>query len=111
MAVATRGDGGLGDRISDAFGRAEKITLIDFEDGKISRVKVMDNPAADYRFGAGPILVKTLVDMDVKVAVGPEFGLGTAELMKDHGIRMVLVEPGMPVRKAVKAAEGAETSS
>jgi len=111
MAVATRGDGGLDDRISDAFGRAEKITLIDFEDGKISRVKVMDNPSVDYRFGAGPILVKTLVDMGVDVAVGPEFGLGTAELMKDHGIRMVLVRPDMPVREAIRSAEGGETSS
>ena len=104
VALATSGDRGLEDEISDVFGRSEKITIVDLAENEVANVRTMDNPSVSYRFGAGPILVKALVDIGVRIAVGAEFGPGTAELMKDHKITMVLAKPGTNVRDAIKSA-------
>ena len=105
MAVSTKGEKGLDDEISEVFGRTKTITIIDMIDGKVDDVQIIQNPATSYRFGAGPILVKTLVDMNVDVVVSGEFGPSASSIIDDHKIVKVIVKPGTPVKEVIKIAK------
>jgi predicted Fe-Mo cluster-binding NifX family protein len=67
VAVPTKGEKGMQDQVSEVFGRAKTVTIIDTIDSEVRDVLVVKNPAASYRYGAGPILVKSLADMRVDV--------------------------------------------
>jgi predicted Fe-Mo cluster-binding NifX family protein len=102
IAVATKGEKGLEDEVSDVFGRTNTITVVDIIDDEIRNVQVLKNPALSFRHGAGPILVKTLVDLNVEVVVAGEFGPSTSTLLEDHKIAMVTVNKGTLVGEAIK---------
>lgn len=102
IAVATGKNGGLDDRVSDVFGRAATFTLIDVDGGQIKNVKILKNPATSYTHGAGPIVVKTLIDLGVNTVIGSELGPGALALLKQHNISMVKVNRGTLVRDAIK---------
>lgn len=102
IAVATGKNGGLDDRVSDVFGRADTFTLIDVDEGQIKNVKILKNPAVSYEHGAGPIVVKTLVDLGVNIVIGSELGPGALALIKQHNISMVKVNRGTLVSDAIK---------
>jgi len=104
VAVATKGSRGLDDEVAEVFGRAKTFTIVEIEDGQIKSTKVVENPAASYEFGAGPIAIKTLADMGVEIAVGAEFGVGVLTLLKDKNIRAVRMEAGTNVSRAVGSA-------
>ncbi|MEM3733890.1 MAG: NifB/NifX family molybdenum-iron cluster-binding protein [Nitrososphaerales archaeon] len=89
------------DEVAEVFGRAKTITVIDIVDGEVKDVQILQNPAANYRFGAGPILVKTLVDMEVDVVVACEFGPGASALLEDHKITRVIKKAGTEVKEAI----------
>lgn len=101
MAVATKGSKGLEDGVSDVFGRAPTFTIVEVEEGQIKNAKVVDNPAASYEYGAGPITTKMLADMGVGVVIAAEFGMGASVLIKDKNIRVVKVRAGTNVSRAV----------
>lgn len=102
IAVATGKNGGLDDRVSDVFGRTDTFTLIDVDKGQIKNVKILKNPAVSYEHGAGPIVVKTLVDLGVNIVIGSELGPGALALIKQHNISMVKVNRGTLVSDAIK---------
>ncbi|HID16941.1 TPA: hypothetical protein EYP26_01455, partial [Candidatus Bathyarchaeota archaeon] len=54
-----------------------------------------------YSHGAGPIAVKTLVDMGVNAIVASELGIGVSMLLDQKNIRKFKVKAGVPVREAV----------
>ncbi len=101
IAVASRGTQGLADEVPEVFGRAKMFTIIEVEDGKIKRVESVENPAATYEYGAGPIAIKFLADLGVRVAVGAEFGVGVSTLLADKNIRTVRAPPGTKVGDVV----------
>ena len=101
MAVATKGSKGLKDEVSDVFGRARNFTVIEFENDKVKNVKVLDNPAVSYEYGAGPIVTKMLAEMKVEVVIAGEFGIGASMLLGDKKIRAVKVKAGTNVSQAV----------
>lgn len=102
IAIPTKGDKGIEDVVSDVFGRSETFTIIDITDGSIRSVEVVKNPAASYKHGAGPIVVKMLTDMEVTAVAAREFGLGASTLLDQNNIKKVEVEADIPVREAVK---------
>ncbi|MGB9727991.1 MAG: NifB/NifX family molybdenum-iron cluster-binding protein [Nitrososphaeria archaeon] len=102
VAVTTKGDRGLDDEVSEVFGRAGTITVLDLVDGKVVNVQVVKNPAASYSFGVGPILVKTLADMKVDYVIAGEVGPGASQLLKENGIGYAIVNAGIKVREAIK---------
>jgi len=104
VAVPTKGEKGLQDEVAETFGRAKTITVIDLVNGEVKDVRVLQNPAASYRFGAGPIVVKTLADLKVNVVVASELGSGASTLLEDQKIAKVIVKPSMPVSEAIKVA-------
>ena len=104
IAVATNGNDGLEDVVSNVFGRAKTFTIVDVEDGKIERINVVENSAVSYNHGAGPIVVKMLVDKGVDVVLSNELGIGAAELLKQFSIAHIKVEPGTNVKEVIKKA-------
>ncbi len=104
IAVATNEKKGLGDVVSNVFGRAKTFTIIDAEDAKITGVKIIENSASTYHHGAGPIAVKMLIDEGVKVVIANELGLGASELLKQHNVTIIPVKPGTNVEDATKKA-------
>lgn len=101
LAIPTKGSKGMEDAVSNVFGRAEKFTVVEVRDGSIVDVKVVENPAISYSHGAGPIAVKTLVDMGVNAIVASELGIGVSMLLDQKNIRKFKVKAGVPVREAV----------
>ena len=102
IAVATNGKNGLQDRVSNVFGRAQTFTIIDTEDEEITRVRTIENPASTYHHGAGPIVVKMLIDEGVEVVLAKELGIGASELLKQHEIVVKPANPQTKVQEAIK---------
>ncbi|MGQ9781793.1 MAG: NifB/NifX family molybdenum-iron cluster-binding protein [Nitrososphaeria archaeon] len=105
VVVPTKDNKGLEDEVSEMFGKAKTFTIIDIIDGKIEDVKIIENPAASYRFGAGPIVVKTLTEMETDAIVAGELGPGASALIKDQGMSKITVKPGTKVSEAIRIAE------
>jgi predicted Fe-Mo cluster-binding NifX family protein len=104
IAVATNGKDGLEDAVSQVFGRANTFTIIDIEDGEIGEVKIIENPAASYQHGVGPLVVKKLADSKVNVVIAPEFGPGASTLLKQHQITMISAKPDTIVKNTIEDA-------
>ena len=113
IAVASNGNKGLEDTVSNVFGRAKTFTIVEADDEKIISVSVLDNPALSYPHGAGPISIKTLIDDGVKAVIANELGVGASEILRQHNIIYIQAKPGINVGKAVKKAlrEHAKTLS
>ena len=102
IAIPTRGDKGLEDLVSDIFGRSEKFTILEVSDGSVINVEVVENPAASYKHGAGPIVVKMLTDMGVTAVAAREFGLGVSTLLEQNEIKKFNVKADIPVKEALQ---------
>jgi predicted Fe-Mo cluster-binding NifX family protein len=102
LVIPTNGKKGIRDTVSEVFGRAKTLTIIGVKEGSISDVEVLENPALSYRHGAGPIVVKMLVDIGVDVIAAREFGPGASALLKQHNVKMLDVRSGVTVAEAVE---------
>ena len=104
IAIATNGNDGLEDAVSDVFGRASTFTIVDAEDEIIKCVAVVENPGAPYKYGAGPIVAKMLVEKDVDLVVAYVLGMGAAGLLTQHNLKHIAIKPNTKVEKAVRDA-------
>jgi len=111
IAIPTKGQGGLEDVVSNVFGRANTFTIVDVEEGAIKNVKVLENPAVSYQHGAGPIVVKMLVDSNVNLVIAPEFGPGASSLLEQHNIEKASMKAGTIVSEAIRKTLGRQKSS
>jgi predicted Fe-Mo cluster-binding NifX family protein len=111
VAISTKGQGGLEDVVSDVFGRANTFTLADVEEGAIKNVKVLENPAVSYKHGAGPIVVKMLIDSNVNLVIAPEFGPGASTLLEQHNIEKDSMKAGTIVSEAIRKTLSQQKSS
>jgi predicted Fe-Mo cluster-binding NifX family protein len=102
IAVPTKSYGGLEDSVSEVFGKAKTFTIVEVENGQIGSVHVIDNPAASYDYGSGPVAVKTLADLKIDFILASEFGPGASGLLEHHHIKKVLVKPNAKVADLVK---------
>jgi predicted Fe-Mo cluster-binding NifX family protein len=104
IAVSTNGNDGLEDSVSSVFGRANTFTIVDVKEDIIKLVQVIENPAAPYVHGAGPIVTKMLLDKDVTLVLAYEVGRGAEALFRQHNIEHIPIMAGTVVRKAIKLA-------
>jgi len=104
LAVATKGRDGLEDVVSEVFGRANAFTVVDAEEGEIKGVKVVENPAVSYKHGAGPIVVKMLIDAGVNMVLAAELGPGATALLEQHNVIHIAVKPGTTVKESIRKA-------
>jgi predicted Fe-Mo cluster-binding NifX family protein len=104
LAIPTVGERALRDTVSDIFAKTPAFTFVKIVDGEIAEVTVEKNAAADFPQGAGPVVIKNLKDKGVDIVIASEFGPGAKTLLGIGGIRMVKVERGAKVNKAVDEA-------
>ena len=104
IAVVTEGYDGLDNTVSHVFGKTKTFTIVTVEDGKIKNVKIIDNPAAAYHQGSGPIASKTLAELKVDRVIASQLGPGASELLDYHKITTIIVEPKTTVAVAINKA-------
>ena len=104
IAVPTIGDRGMIDTVSDVFSRAENFTILEVEGGEIREVRTEKNTASTLKQGAGPLAVNNLKEMGVDTVLSAELGPGAKTLLKAFDIKIIKVESGITVCKAVKDA-------
>ena len=104
IAIPTKGKGGLEDVVSDVFGRANTFTIVDVEKGVTKNVKALENPAVSYKQGAGPIVVKMLIDAGVNMVLAAGLGPGASVLLEQHNVATITVKPDTNVEKTVRKA-------
>ena len=102
IAVPTKAYAGLEDTVSEVFGKAKTFTIVEVENGQIKNVHVIDNPAASYDYGSGPVAVKTLADLNVDFVFAAELGPGASGLLEHHHIKKVSVKPHAKVADVIK---------
>jgi predicted Fe-Mo cluster-binding NifX family protein len=102
IAVATNGNAGLEDVVSNVFGRANTFTIVDVLDEKIKGVTVVENPGGSYKYGAGPIVAKMLVDKGVDFVLAYVLGFGAAGLLKQHNIKHIPIQPNTKVEELLR---------
>jgi predicted Fe-Mo cluster-binding NifX family protein len=102
IAVPTKSYGGLEDSVSEVFGKAKTFTIVEVENGQIRNVQVIDNPAASYDYGSGPVAVKTLADLKIDFVLAAELGPGASGLLEHYHIRKVSVNPNTKVADVIK---------
>ncbi len=102
IAIPTKAYAGLDDTVSDIFGKAKTFTIIDVENGQVKKVHVIDNPAASYDYGCGPVAAKTLADLEVDLVATAELGPGASGLLEHHNIRKTSVKPNTKVADIIK---------
>ena len=104
IAAPTKTHKGLEDAVSEVFGKAKTFTIVDVEDGEVKNVQVIDNPAASYEYGAGPVAVKTLADFEVNLVLTGELGPGALNLLEHYGISHFSVRSNKKVADSIKEA-------
>jgi predicted Fe-Mo cluster-binding NifX family protein len=102
VAIPTKGRGGLEDVVSEVFGRANTFTIADIEEGTIKNLKTLENPAVSYSHGAGPIVVKMLLDEGVNIVIAAEFGPGVNTLLDQHKVTKITVAAGTSVKQSIR---------
>jgi predicted Fe-Mo cluster-binding NifX family protein len=102
IAVPTKAYAGLEDIVSEVFGKAKTFTIVDVENGQVKKVRVIDNPAASYDYGSGPVAVKTLADLKVNCVMAAELGPGASGLLDHHHIAKVSAKPNTKVADVIK---------
>ena len=104
IAIPTQARAGLEDTISEVFGKAKTFTIVDVEGDKVVNVQVIDNPAASYDYGSGPIASKTLADLQVDFVMTAELGPGASGLLKKHNVERLPAAPGTKVAASLNDA-------
>ena len=102
IAIPTNGKRGLEDKVSEIFGRSPTFTIISMERGEIKKVEVIENPASSYPYGAGPIVVKTLIDMGVNVIITCRMGPSISAILESKNILVFKVPDGLSVKEALE---------
>jgi len=110
IAIPTKAYASLDDTVSEVFGKAKTFTIADIENGQARNVRVIDNPAASYDYGSGPVAAKTLADLKVDFVMATELGPGASGLLKHHGIRKISVKPDTKVADVIKENFGRNES-
>ena len=102
MAVSTKSHAGLEDVVSPVFGKAKTFTIVHVKDGEVKNARVIDNPAASYKYGAGPVAVKTLADLKVNLVISDLLGPGALSVLEHYKIDHYSIEPDKRVSDAIK---------
>lgn len=104
IAVSTQAYAGLDDVVSEVFGRAKTFTIVDIDDGKVKNVQVIDNPATSYEHGAGPVVARTLSDLEVGLVISSELGPGASTLLEHFKISYLSVKPSSKASYVIEEA-------
>jgi predicted Fe-Mo cluster-binding NifX family protein len=101
IAVPSKGEKGLRDRVADTFSRAPAFTIVTIQDDEISDVKVVKNKAAEMSQGAGPVAARTLKENGVNVLLSSDIGPGATNILETIGIAIGSASQDEKVKETV----------
>ena len=101
IAFPTEGHRKLSDRVATTFSRASTFTIVTVEDGKTRDSIVIENQAASYKQGAGPLAVSTLKDHGVSALITSDVGPGASTILDALGIKVYSTEAGKKVKNVL----------
>ena len=96
-------NGGLDDRVNQAFGRTPTFTVVDVENGNIVNVQVVPNPGYNQPRGAGVTAAQFAIDQGADAVIAGQFGPNSYGVLEAAGIRMYSAPATMSVREAIGA--------
>ena len=102
LAVPTKDQKGLKDRVAQTFSRAPTFTLVTVEDGAIKDTEVIKNKAESLGQGAGPLATRTLKEHGVDVLLCGDIGPGASNILETIGIEFCKVDVDEKVKRAVE---------
>ena len=102
IVVATQGPGGLDDYVSPIFGRCPTYTIVDIENGKITKVSVQQNPAITSPMGAGIQAAQIVANLGANAVIAGNFGPNAFTALASLGIKVIAGTMGIKVRDAVE---------
>ena len=102
IAVPSKGEKGLRDRVAETFSRAPAFTIVTIQEDEITDVKVVKNKAAEMSQGAGPVAARTLKENQVEVLISGDIGPGATNILETIEIRVEKAEPGAKVKDVVE---------
>ncbi len=98
IAICSTGPG-LDDKAHDLFGRCDYFLIIDLETGETKSVK---NEFASVSTGAGTACAQIMFDEGVEAVVSGKAGPNAYEVLKQAGIDIFLLPPGLKVKDALE---------
>ncbi|CAB49679.1 NifB/NifX family molybdenum-iron cluster-binding protein [Pyrococcus abyssi] len=97
-------NGGLDDRVNQAFGRTPTFTIVDVdENGNIVNVQVVPNPGYSQPRGAGVTAAQFCIDQGADVVIAGQFGPNSYGVLQAAGMKFVSAPPTMTVKEAIEA--------
>jgi len=102
VATATIDNRGLESIISPRFARAPYIVLIDIRNGSIVNTHVIPNPVVSAPSGAGVAIAQWLISCGVKKVIATNIGYNAYEILKQAGISIHTIQPGIRVIDALR---------
>jgi len=69
----------------------------------IKSVLIFNNEAKEFSHGAGPIAIKTLLDINVEIIGLHDVGVGSGELLNEKSIRYFKLRSGIRVLAGLEA--------
>ena len=104
VGLAVEDDSGLSSRVSSRFGRAPYLAIVELDDGEVASVRVVENPGASARSGAGIKAVQRLLEEGVKLAVAGAFGPNAMMALEELGVQTVELA-GVTVEEALETVQ------
>ncbi|MDK2913833.1 MAG: hypothetical protein PWQ79_748 [Thermococcaceae archaeon] len=101
--AAPTSEGGLEDKVHESLLRAETFTLVEFKDGEVKNVEIVENPYRKEPYGAGPKVALFLVNMGVNVLLTPMECPKGKGILEAGRVRVIKVEAGKRVEEVIKS--------
>ena len=102
IAIPTRGNQKLNNKIADTFSRAPFFTIVIIQNNKIKSINVIQNPGQLVDKGAGPLAAKLLKDNEVDMLFTRDMGPGAKNILETLNIEINLVEKEKTVKDVVE---------
>ncbi len=102
IAVPTRGNRKLSNKVAETFSRAPNFTIVTIENNQVKAVEIISNPGNTPERGAGPLAARALKDNQVNILLTSEMGPGARDILEAFDIEIEIVQEGEKVSDVIE---------
>ena len=103
IALPTKGNRKLSNRVADTFSRAPHFTIVTIDDNKFKGLKVVNNSGENSDRGAGPLAARLLKENKIDLLLTSELGPGAKNILDALDIEINLVVQGTKVKDLIES--------
>ncbi|HIP57423.1 MAG TPA: hypothetical protein EYH02_05090 [Ignisphaera aggregans] len=104
VVASVEEDRGLDSPIAMRFGRAPYLAVVDVSAGYVTNLNIVSNAYASEERGVGVGIARWIVMIGASIVLGPHIGPNAMTILQQAGIRFIPVQPGTPLRTALRMA-------